>query len=420
MGDPIPGPGPAPAVRGYAAGTREYRRLTTALWLAGAGTFMVLYSVQALLPLFSHTFHVSPATSSLALSAATGTLALAIIPVSAIAEQWGRRRVMTVSLSATAAIALLTPLAPSFEVLLALRALQGLAMAGVPALAMGHLTQEVEGRSLGHAMGLLIAGNTAGGLSGRLLAGWSAELAGWRTAMAVVGVACLLALVGFRLLIPTPRQESTERATLMERLAGAARLLTDPGVRRACAVSFWLMAAFVTMYNYLGYRLLEPPYSLSHGLVGLVFLAYLAGTVSSPVAGALGDRIGRLRVLALAALLALASALLSLAEPLALVLVALVLYTMGFFGAHSAASGWLNERAGPAAAQASALYLFCYYAGSSLGGTAGGVAYQHGAWPGVVGYLVALLLLALVATWLLTRLPGGRRAVSAPGDTLEG
>lgn len=397
---------PAPArAAAHAAGTPGYRRLNAALWLAGAGTFMVLYSVQALLPLFSQTFDVSPAASSLTLSAATGTLALAIIPVSVVAEQWGRKRVMTVSLTATAVLGLLAPLAPSFEVLLAVRALQGFAMAGVPALAMGHLTQEVSARSLGHAMGILIAGNTIGGLSGRMIAGSLADVAGWRVAMAAVGVASLLCLVGFRLLIPEPTARTTGRVPLRTLLHQINAHLRDPGVRRACVTSFVLMSAFVTMYNFLGFRLLEPPYSLSHGLVSLVFLAYLGGTFASPGAGRLGDRIGRPPVIALSLLLSLAAAVLSLVDLLPVVLIALVVFTIGFFGAHSATSSWLNHRTGTGAAQASALYLFSYYAGSSVGGTTGGLAFERGHWPGVVAYIAVLLLAALVAALLLRRTP---------------
>jgi YNFM family putative membrane transporter len=409
-----PAAGGASGWHGHVAGTPGYRRLNTALFFAGAGTFMLLYSVQALLPMFSHTFDVSPATSSLSLSAATATLALAIIPVSAVAESWGRRRVMTLSLTATAALGLLAPLAPTFEVLLGLRALQGAAMAGVPALAMGHITQEVDPRSLGHAMGVLIAGNTIGGLSGRMLAGALAEVAGWRTAMAVIGVLSLGCLVAFRLLVPRPRGETPARVplgTLVEQLNGHLR---DPGVRRACTTSFVMMSAFVTVYNYLGFRLLAPPFDLSHALVGLVFLAYLAGTVSSTVAGRLGDRLGRVPVLWMSIALALVAALVSLWDFLPAVLVSLVVFTVGFFGAHSVTSGWLNERTTTAAAQASSLYLFSYYAGSSLGGTSGGIAFEHGEWPGVVAFVVALLVTALGAAYLLGRTPSVAASTPVP------
>ncbi len=393
---------------GHLAGTPEFRRITAALWFAGAGTFVLLYAVQGLLPLFATTYDVSPSVSSLALSLATGSLALAILPVSALAESRGRKQVLSVSLSAAALLGLLAPLAPSFGVLLAIRTLQGFAMAGVPALAMAHLAREVHPRSLGRAMGIFIAGNTLGGLSGRIIANAVAELAGWRWALAAVGLVSLGCLLAFRALVPDPVRRPPSAApprVLLRQLSGH---LADPGVRRVCVVSFVLMASFVTVYNYLGFRLMADPFGLSQALVGLVFLAYLFGTASSTTAGRIGDRSGRVAVVVVGVLIGLAGAAVSLPDLLPLVLVGLVLTTVGFFAAHSSASSWLSDRVTTAPAQASALYLLCYYAGSSVGGTAGGVAYEVGDWPGVVGFVAALQLVALVAALLMGHSSTGR------------
>jgi YNFM family putative membrane transporter len=402
---PAPARGAGAGAGGHRAGSGDYRRLNLALWCAGAGTFMLVYAVQALLPAFSAAFALSPAASSLSLSAATGTLALAIIPVSSLAESWGRRRMMTLSLAGTALLGLLAPLAPTFPVLLVIRAAQGVVMAGVPALAMAYLAAEVDRRDLGRAMGVLIAGNTMGGLSGRLAAALLADLAGWRVALLGVGVLALGCLVAFRLLLPPPRHDRPPRLATRQLGLRLGRLLADPGVRGACAIAFLLMSAFVTVYNYLGFRLLGPPFELPVAVVGLVFLGYLAGTASSTAAGALGDRVGALPVLLLSGLLALAAAVASLVDLLPLVLVSLVVFTAGFFGAHATASGWLNARAGTAPGQASALYLFSYYAGSSIGGAVGGVAYGAAGWPGVVAYVATLLAVACGCAVRLRRLP---------------
>jgi YNFM family putative membrane transporter len=388
---------------GVRAGTPEFRRISAALWCAGAGTFVLLYAVQGLLPLFSRTYGVSPAVSSLTVSLATGALALAILPVSALAQSRGRKRVLTASMTAAAVLGLVAPLAPDFGVLLVVRTLQGVAMAGVPALAMAHLAQEVDPRSLGRAMGILIAGNTFGGLSGRLLANVVADVAGWRWALAAVGLASLGCLLAFRALLPEPRHEPPPAESWRVLLRQLRDHLADAGVRRACAVSFVLMSAFVTVYNYLGFRLVSEPFGFSQAAVGLVFLAYLFGTVSSTAAGSLGDRLGRLPVLAGGIVLGLVGALVSLPDLLPLVLGGLVLVTVGFFAAHSSASSWLGHRVTAAPAQATALYLFCYYAGSSVGGTTGGIAFEAARWPGLVGFVVLLQLAALVAVALMGR-----------------
>ena len=389
---------------GHARGTPGYRRLVAAVWAAGVGSFTLLYAPQALLPLISRDLDVSPSTAALTVSVTTGTLALALVPMSYLADRVGRTRLMTVSLLAAAVLGLLAPLAPSIGLLLAVRAAQGIAIAGLPALAMAHVSEEVRPSAVGAAMGLFVAGNTVGGLTGRVLASTVADLGGWRAGLAAVGALALVCVVAFRLLLPPPTAVPAT-ASDADALGHLGRHLRDPGVRRLCLSSFVLMAAFVTVYNYLGYRLLEEPFGLSPLVVGLVFVTYLAGTTSSPVAGRLGDRFGRRAVLLLGVLLTLGAALLTLVEVLAAVLAGLVLFTVGFFAAHTSASGMVGNRARVGRAQASALYLLAYYAGSSIGGWVGGFAFEAGGWPAVVGYVAGLLAAALALALVLLRTP---------------
>ncbi|HLU53930.1 MAG TPA: MFS transporter [Pseudonocardia sp.] len=400
-------PTTAQAPVGHERGTRAYRRLGAAMWCAGLATFVLVYCVQALLPAFADEFGVSSSAASLALSATTGTLALAIVPLSAVAESWGRARVMTIALAASAVLGLLAPLAPTFGALVAVRALQGVALAALPALSMAHVTREVAPRWLGGAVGLLIAGNTIGGLSGRLVAGAVAELGGWRVALAVIGGLSLLCTVAFRLLLPPPVAPTPPRVRLRELGRPLRAQPADPGLRCLFGIAFLLMGAFVTVYNYLGFRLLAPPFDLPAALTGLVFLGYLAGTWSSTGAGRLGDRWGRRRVLWAAVLVAVAGAWATLPDALPAVLAGLLVVTVGFFGAHSVASSWVGRRASVlpdgSPAVASSLYLFAYYLGSSVGGAVGGVAYDLGGWPAVVAYVTALLSGALALALRLRR-----------------
>jgi MFS transporter, YNFM family, putative membrane transport protein len=387
-------------------GSPGLRRVNLALFVAGLTTFMSLYCTQALLPALSQSFRVSPTTSSLLVSLTTGTLALAVIPVSALSERFGRTRVMLVSSAIAAPLGLLIPLCPSFPALAAVRAVQGVALAGVPAVAMAYLADEVHPEALGGAMGRYIAGNTVGGLAGRLLPGFVTDLAGWRWGLAATALAVTLLTAVFWALLPRSRFFTPSRPGL----GGLARHLADPGMRRLYVVGLVLMAMFVTVYNYLGYRLIAAPFGLPESVVALVFVMYLAGTFGSPAAGSLADRIGRRRVLLGACALTACGLLLTLPDSLPVVAAGLLIMTTGLFAGHTVASGWVGRRAATAKAHASALYLFAYYLGSSVGGSAGGLAYEHGHWPATVGYGVALLAVALVAALGVRVSAGGSRA----------
>lgn len=389
-------------------GSPGLRRVNLALFVAGLTTFMSLYSTQALLPVLSRSFGVSPTAASLLVSLTTGTLALAVIPVSSLSERFGRTRVMLGAAGIAAPLGLLVPLCPSFPALAAVRAVQGVALAGVPAVAMAYLADEVHPEALGGAMGRYIAGNTVGGLAGRLLPGFVTDLAGWRWGLAVTGVASLLLTVAFWALLPRARSFTPARA------GGGALLrhLADPGMRRLFLVGLVLMATFVTVYNYLGYRLVSAPFGLPQTVVALVFVMYLAGTVSSPAAGSLADRVGRRPVLLGACLVTAAGLLLTLPDSLPVVAAGLMVLTTGFFAAHTVASGWVGRRAATGRAQASGLYLFAYYLGSSVGGSGGGLAYEHGRWPALVAYGLALLAVAVPAA---ARVSAGERGPATAG-----
>ena len=234
------------ASTGHERGTPGYRRLVAAIWAAGVGCFALLYAPQALLPLISRDLDVPPSTAALVVSVTTGMLALALLPMSYLADRVGRTRLMTIALVVAAALGILTPLAPSIEVLLALRAAQGVAIAGLPALAMAHLSDEVRPSTVGVAMGLYVAGNTVGGLSGRVLASAVADVAGWRAGLAAVGALGLACVVALHVLLPPPTSPPAAAARGAA-LGHLGRHLRDPGIRRLCLSSFVLMAAFVTV-----------------------------------------------------------------------------------------------------------------------------------------------------------------------------
>ncbi|WAC57739.1 MFS transporter [Gordonia sp. SL306] len=392
----------APNTR-HTLGSPGYRRATTALFAAGMTTFMALYYVQALLPQLSDHFGVSPATSALAVSLTTGFLAIAIIPASVLSERYGRVRVMVISALAASIIGIVLPWSPSIEVLLAGRALQGVLCAGVPAVAMAYLAEEVDGASLGTAMGRYVAGTTIGGLTGRLVPGVAADLVSWQWALEA---ACLVSL-GFALVfwrtVPASRFFSPQRVAPRITVRNLMNHLRDPGLLPLFVLAFVLMGGFVTVYNFIGYRLLRHPFDLSEATVAAVFLMYLAGTFSSTFAGRLADRRGRRQVLIVAVTTMLVGLALTVPDRLLLVLIGMLLFTGGFFAAHSVASGWVSARATAHRAEASSLYLFHYYLGSSVVGALGGLVFAAFGWTGVATYVAVLVVVGLVLTVLSRR-----------------
>ncbi len=368
-----------------APGTPGHRRMSLALFAAGLAAFALLYSTQALLPAISAEFGATASAASWTVSAATGALALCVLPLSALSERYGRRTMMTASLSVAVGVALLVPFAPSLEVLIALRAVQGAALAGLPASAMAYLAEEVRPRALIGAIGLFVAGNSIGGMSGRIVTGWVAQLWGWRAGLAAVGVTAVLCALAFRALLPKARHFTPGTLNPKALAATVKGHLADPLLVRLYGIGALFMTVFGAVYTVIGYRLAEAPFSLPQGVIGSVFLVYLVGTVSSAAAGKLVGRLGRRGALYLAVSTTAAGLLLSLSDTLAGVVAGLVLITAGFFAGHAVASSSVSRTAKTGRAQASALYQSAYYLGSSAGGTLGALAFHAGGWAGTVG-----------------------------------
>ncbi|MFY2987183.1 MFS transporter, partial [Achromobacter xylosoxidans] len=202
---------PAPQPDYLARGTPALRRAQWALFAAGFSTFSLLYCVQPLMPLFTQAFGVSPAESSLVLSLCTGLLAIAIFLVGLFSQALPRKRIMALSLLASAILGTAAAIAPDWHSLLALRALQGVAMGGVPAVAMAYLAEEVEPDTLGFAMGLYISGSAFGGLSGRVITGLVSDHFGWRAALGTLGLLGVVAAVLFIWLLPASRRFTPRR-----------------------------------------------------------------------------------------------------------------------------------------------------------------------------------------------------------------
>ena len=389
-----------------ARGTRAFRRTNLALFADGLATFALMYSVQPLMPVVSHSLSVAPAVASLALSVTTLALAACMLAASVVADRVGRKQLMVAALLSSSALGIACAAAPGFGGLLALRALMGVTLSGLPAVSMAYVAEEMAPSAAGLAMGLFIGGSAIGGMSGRLLAGMLTAWAGWRAALAAIGALGLLCGLLLWRFLPPSRHFAPRRTRVADLLAASVAYLRDPVMRRLFAQGFLLMGGFVTVYNYTAYRLLAAPYGLEQDRVALIFSVYPVGVVTSALMGNLALRAGRRRVLMGNLAVMLAGLALTLAAPMWAIVLGTAVFTSGFFGAHSVASGWVGFRAKAGRAQASALYLFAYYAGSSLVGTAGGLVWAHGGWPGVAALVAGLLGVAVAAAAGLEGRPG--------------
>jgi MFS transporter, YNFM family, putative membrane transport protein len=407
--------GRSPELAYHRPGEAGYRRLILALFAAGVATFAALYSTQPLLGLLATHFALPASRAAWSVSITTLLLGIGMLAAGPLSDRWGRTGLIKGSLVLTALLGLACAIAPSWPVLLVLRGAQGLALAGAPAVALVYLREEVHASVHPRATGLYIAGTAIGGMTGRLVVGGVADLAGWRWALAAsAALSGLCALVAVAAL-PASRHglRSGAAGGIMSvsgsgtavpggwchAVSAAGRVVRDRQLLCLYVIGCTSMGAFVAVYNVLGLRLTTAPYHLSVFAASLVFCVYPLGSASSAVAGRLAERLGRPVVVLAGGLFAIAGVAVSLAMPLPVMIIGIAMITVGFFAAHGIASGWAASagQRRQAASQASSFYLLAYYLGSSVFGALGTNLWESGRWPAVALMAGALLLIAATA-----------------------
>ncbi|MGJ4099060.1 MFS transporter [Corynebacterium macclintockiae] len=371
-----------------------YKKALIASLCSGLASYNALYATQAVLPALSEDFGVSPSLAALTVSATTGGLALMVIPLSIVSERFGRRRVIQASVLAATLFSLALVTLPSIQSIIAVRLLQGIAVAGVPAVTMAFLSEEIDRRYLPRIMGFYIAGNSLGGLIGRLIPGIALEFTDWRLATLLSALFAFAMALMTTWVLPKQRFFTPKKITLAHELQAFANHLRDPILLKLFLLPFLLMGSFVSLYNYMTFRLINT-FGLPESLAALVFVIYLSGTWTSTRTGTMVNRYGQAKVVVACIALALVGLFLAFIPTVPTTLAAVLLFTATFFPAHSISSAWVGEVARQDRAEASSIYILSYYLGSSIIGWVSGYFFAH-SWGLLVAWLILLTLIALV------------------------
>src|SRR5437588_7896448 len=166
--------------------------------LGAAGMFAVTYSTQAILPQLGRAFHVSPSQAGLTISVVILALAVGAWIWGPLSDRYGRKRSIVLASSLLVAPTIGAAIAPTFETLLAFRALQGLCMPGLLTAGVPYMTEVFAPRIGGRAMGRYVTALIAGGLIGRVGVALLAAGLGWRWAIGLLAVLPLAAAVVMR------------------------------------------------------------------------------------------------------------------------------------------------------------------------------------------------------------------------------
>jgi len=380
----------------------QYRKVTFALAFGSFLVFCNLYLFQPMLPYMAKHFAVSETQINWVFAAATLALSVSLVPWAISSEAIGRRRVMLLGLFAMPLIGALMLISSEFWVLVLARALMGVALAAFASVAVAYMVEELSPQAFSKAIGGYIAANSLGGISGRIVGGLLTDAMGWQQAVMAMSAFTLVGAVIVLFCLPVQAHFKPQRGMFFHHNRALVKHLSNRTIWLAMLIGGTNFALFVNLYSVMGFRLVAEPYNMPIGLASLIFLCYLAGTLSSKLTANWSRRYAPIPGMVLGALLSMSGMLIAMIESIPFMMLGLMLISFGAFFTHTLAYAWVSQKATEAKATATALYLVHYYVGGSLGGFFLLYCWQHGGWDMVTSGGMALYAILFTLCWRLS------------------
>jgi MFS transporter, YNFM family, putative membrane transport protein len=374
--------------------TSDHRRI--AVGLAGFCAFINLYMPQALLPSLAREFAVGAAEISAIITASTLAIALTAAFTGALADVLGRKRVITAAMIAIVVPTLMVALAPSVPAMIVWRFVQGLLLPPIFVVTVAYIGDEWPTAEVPGIAGLFIAGSSLGGFSGRFVTGILADLVGWRGAFLAVAVMTLASAAAVAWLLPRERK-FVRSVGLTASLRQMMRHLRNRQLLATYAVGFGVLFNFIATFTYVSFHLAAPPYGFSASLLGAIFITYLVGTVTTPMAGQAINRFGRRAFMLGTIGVWIGGALLMLAPQLPAIIAGLTLCAACGMLCQAISTGYVTATAKDGRSSAVGLYVTAFYIGGGAGASLPGLTWSSGGWPAAIAMIVAMqVVMALI------------------------
>ena len=365
-------------------GTASYRKITLSLALGSFLIFCNLYLFQPILPLLAKEFAMDETRINWIFAATTLALSVSLVPWAIASESFGRRITILIGLFAIPLIGVSLIFDNSFYLLVAGRAILGLAIAAFAAVAVAYMAEELSAQAFSKSIGTYIAANSLGGITGRLAGGILSEWLGWQQAVLFIAALTLLGAILIAYMLPHQQHFKPQKGLFYYHNRAIIRHLKNKMLWIAMLIGGANFALFVNIYTVMGFRLVAAPHNLSIGLASMIFLCYLAGTLSSTLAGRWSQKHHPIKGILLGTLFNFVGLCMGYMDSIGAMIACLLLLSMGGFFVHTLAYAWVSQKATEAKATATALYLVHYYIGGSIGGFLLIYSWQAFAWIGIM------------------------------------
>jgi predicted MFS family arabinose efflux permease len=380
---------------------------TTLVLLLATGTGLAaatLYYSQPMLGVLAGAFDASARAIGLVPTFTQLGYALGLLLLAPLGDRFDRRSIILGKAAVLSLALLLAAVAPNLSVMLAASLLIGLSATLAQDLVPAAATLSPEA-SRGKTVGTVMTGLLLGILLSRVVSGFVAEHAGWRSMFVVA--AASIALLGGAMWRGLPRFAPTTQLSYGALMATLFTLLQRySGLRRAALAQGLLSVAFSAFWSTLAVMLHSAPFHLGSAAAGAFGLAGAAGALIAPLAGRVADRKGPELVtrlgasLVLLAFVAMAVGALDDSGPLWLIVLGAVVFDLGVQASLIAHQTIVYSLEPAARSRLNAVLMASMFIGMASGAGLGSLALAQWGWAGVCGLAAVAALGALgVRMW---------------------
>ena len=354
---------------------------------------LFMRSVDPIVPQIAHGLAVEPATAALLSTAFTLPYALVQPVLGALADVLSKSRLMAGCMLLLGISTIVSAFAPSFEMLMGLRVIAGVAAGGVFPIALAIIGDQVPVRQRQVAIGRILFAAMSGNLLGASGAGVVGDLIGWRGVFLGTGVVDLIALTlaipGFRAM-----NETAGRFDLTTFIPNYRAVFSNP-LAKYCFGAVFVEAVFLFgVFPYMAV-LLRNEGVTSASVAGVVIAGFgIGGVFYTFMVRWLLTHIGEKRLMASGGMVMTACmVLIALRLPWPFEFVNFIVLGFGFYMLHGCIQVYVTELAPTARASATAGHSSFFFLGQATGPVVYGLGLSQG-----IGIIPVLLVGAVALT----------------------
>ncbi len=355
-------------------------------------TLCILYATQPIGPVFENELGISKTQATLFTTAIMMPLAFAGIFYGYLLEKIQIKIILVLAFLFLGISEIVFSLTHSYFLLLNIRGFQGLLIPAVLTGIMSYISQISSKDSVANAIGVYIGVTIIGGFMGRALSGFFTDIFGWRVFFFIIGCIAILASI---LLLKF--SQNIKASYLKPHLIDIIHTLKTRHNLYIFLMIFGIFFTFQAMLNFIPFELAKISDNYSSSKAGMLYIGYLVGVLvafnTKKIVAFLGSSIKSIIVGIIILIIAIQ---IFRIESFWLIFVAMVVFCLGNFIAHSIASGFINKMATSHKGISNGLYVSFYYFGGALGSFVPGFIYIPFGWGAMLSFISVVSFISLI------------------------